>query len=114
MTDLGIPGRTRSLDQEVHCEHLSTFGTVVLTVPLFTVAAAMLYAGDFLHVVYALMSAVPAVGFIALALLRERTVLPAPAKTEGRKPGDPEPGHPARKVVEERDGRVQRGRVRDG
>jgi len=87
MRDLEFPGRIpRTLDQDATCEHISTFATLMLTIPLGVVALAMLTVGDYLHVVYAAGVAFPAVGFIALAVIRERTVLPRPGTAKRREP----------------------------
>lgn len=69
--------RVRSPEQDVECENISLFITVVLTIPLDLVAIA-LARGDTLHRVYALMVAVSTVGYIVLGVIRHLTVLPPP------------------------------------
>jgi len=80
-----LPGRKRSMDQDVKCERISTFLTVVLTIPLWAVALAMLDTGDALHLAYAGLLILSATGYIVLSIIRERTVLPAPSATRRKK-----------------------------
>lgn len=80
-----LPGRRRTMDQDFRCERISTVTTFILAIPLGIVAWALLTEGDTLHQVYGLMVACSTIGYVILALIRERTVLPAPSATRRRK-----------------------------
>jgi len=82
-----LPGRKRSMDQDIRIEHIGTFATLILTIPLIVVAVGLLFEGGYLHLVYAACVAVPAILFVVMALIRERTVLPAPHASRRKKPG---------------------------
>jgi hypothetical protein len=68
--ELGIPGRTRSMDNELRGEHADLVFNIAITVPLLVLGAALIAQGGLLNYTYAALALGPAVMLILRSIVR--------------------------------------------
>lgn len=68
--EIEMPGRTRSMDNELRGERADLVFNLVITVPLWVLGAVLISEGTLLNYVYAAFALAPAVALVIRSVVR--------------------------------------------
>lgn len=68
--EIEMPGRTRSMDNELRGERADLVFNLVITVPLWVLGAVLISQGGLLNCVYAAFALAPAVALVVRSVVR--------------------------------------------